>query len=210
MGTTPPNPTLRLEAPRTPECSRWTVRGRTQGSCPCLSGTLSKEVPTPKTKVQNSWACPFRLRLWFTLLMKTFGCWEHQREIVGWLTRCVSCLLCKWTGWNINKCWRSSSAPLPHLLINSLGLPFPLPVSLLREYQTSAIRHRLSVSHQATADKWRVTRPIKVEHWALLSVMRMRGYQCCDSWSWLRVSVDGNEPPPPRDGVSPDQAPGER
>ena len=77
-------------------------------------------------------------------------------------------------GISINVGHGSRSAPLPHLLINSLGLPFPLPVSLSREYQTSAIRHRLSVSHQATPDKWRVTRLMKVKLCYLW--MRMRGY----------------------------------
>ena len=97
-------------------------------------------------------------------------------------------------GISINVGHGSRSAPLPHLLINSLGLPFPLPVSLSREYQTSAIRHRLSVSHQATPDKWRVTRLMKVElcylwmriHYPGLSsasCQKSRESQCCDSWS---------------------------
>ena len=77
-------------------------------------------------------------------------------------------------GISINVGHGSRSAPLPHLLINSLGLPFPLPVSLSREYQTSAIRHRLSVSHQATPDKWRVTRLMKVQLCYLW--MRIQGY----------------------------------
>ena len=48
--------------------SRQTTRGRTQGSSPCSSRTLSKEVPRPKTKVRNSWACSCRRLIFFWLL----------------------------------------------------------------------------------------------------------------------------------------------
>ena len=113
---------------------------------------------------------------------------------MGWVTWCVSCLLCKWTGWNINKCWRSSSgsehSPTYSLTVwdcHSLCRPC-VSVQGISDVSHQTQPQRLTPSHI-----WSMTRDqdneedacdagLQRDNLRVTNGMKLAS-QCCDSWS---------------------------